>query len=91
MGGLDLWMRTNFDVMIDLNNSLIRIRNPYRKYIKRPINRKVTNENKVSVFLDRKVKLQPGQAAVAISRMRNINSLSDSNQVCLVPNQNSQS
>ena len=38
-----------------------------------------------------KVKLQPGQAVVAIFRMRNLNSLSDSKQVCLVPNPNSQS
>ena len=30
----------NFEVMIDLNNGLIRIRNPDRKYVKRPINRK---------------------------------------------------
>ena len=81
----------NFDVMIDLNNGLIRIRNPDRKYVKRPINRIITDENKVPVFLDRKVKLQPGQAAVAIFRMRNLNSLSDSKQVCLVPNPNSQS
>ena len=36
-------------------------------------------------FLDRKVKLQPGL------RMRNLNSLSDSKQVCLVPNPSSQS
>ena len=41
--------------------------------------------------MDRKVKLQPGQAVVAIFRMRNLNSLSDSKQVCLVPNPNSQS
>ena len=27
----------NFDVMIDLNNGLIRIRNPDRKYVKRPL------------------------------------------------------
>ena len=27
----------NSDVMIDLNNGLIRIRNPDRKYVKRPI------------------------------------------------------
>ena len=79
----------NFDVMIDLNNGLIRIRNPDRKYVKRPINRIITDENKVPVFLDRKVKLQ--QAVVAIFRMRNLNSLSDSKQVCLVPNPNSQS
>ena len=81
----------NFDVMIDLNNGLIRIRNPDRKYVKRPINRIIIDENKVPIFLDRKVKLQPGQAVVAIFRMRNLNSLSDSKQVCLVPNPNSQS
>ena len=78
----------NFDVMIDLNNGLIRIRNPDRK---KPINRIITDENKVPIFLDRKVKLQPGQAEVAIFRMRHLNSLSDSKQVCLVPNPNSQS
>ena len=78
-------------MMIDLNNGLIRIRNPDRKYVKRPINRIITDENKVPVFLNRKVKLQPGQAVVAIFRMRNLNSLSDSKQVCLVPNPNSQS
>ena len=81
----------NFDVMIDLNNGLIRIRNPDRKYVEKPINRIKTDENKVPVFLDRKVKLQQGQAVVAIFRMRNLNSLSDSKQVCLVPNPNSQS
>ena len=59
-----------FDVMVDLNNGLIRIRNPDRKYVKRPINRIITDENKVPVFLDRKVKLQPGQAVVAIFRMK---------------------
>ena len=82
---------SNFDVMIDLNNGLIRIRNPDRKYVKKPINRTITDENQVPIFLDRKVKLQPGQAMVAILRMRNLNSLSDSKQVRLVPNPNSQS
>ena len=56
-----------------------------------PINRIITDENKVPVFLYRKVKLQPGQAVVAIFRMRNLNSLSDSKQFCLVRNPNSQS
>ena len=41
--------------------------------------------------MDRKVKVQPGQAVVAIFRKRNLYSLSDSKQVCLVPNPNSQS
>ena len=81
----------NFDVMIDLNNGLMRIRNPDRKYVKKPINTIITDENKIPIFLDRKVKLQPGQAVVAIFRMRSLNSLSDSKQVCLVPNPNSQS
>ena len=44
-----------------------------------------------AIFLDRKVKLQPGQAVVAVFRMRNLNSLSDAKQVCLVPNPYSQS
>ena len=69
----------NFDVIIDLNNALIKIRNPDGKYVKKPINRIITDENKVPIFLDRKVKLQPGQAVVAIFRMRNLNSLNDSN------------
>ena len=77
-------------MMIDLNKGLIRIRNPDRKYVKKPINRITTDENEVPIFLDRKVKLQPIQAAVAIFRMRYLNSLSDSKQVCLVPNPNSQ-
>ena len=64
----------SFDVMIDLKNGLIRIRNPVREYVKKPINKITTDENKVPIFLDRKVKLQPGQAIVAIFRMRNINS-----------------
>ena len=85
-----------FDVMTDMNNGLIRIRDPDRKYVKKPINRIITDENKVPIFLvpiflDRKVKLQLGQAVVAIFRMRNLNALSDSKHVCLVPNPNSQS
>ena len=78
----------NFD---DLNNGLIRIRNLDRNYVKKPINRIITDENELPIFLDRKVKLQPGQVVVKIFRMRSLNSLSDSKQVCLVPNPNSQS
>ena len=42
----------NFDVMIDLNNNngLIRIMNPDRKYVRKPINRIITDENKVPIF-----------------------------------------
>ena len=39
--------------MIDLNNGLKSIRNPERTYVKRPINRIITDENKMPVFLDR--------------------------------------
>ena len=77
--------------MIDLNNSLKRIRNPDRKYVRKPINRIITDEDKVPIFLDRNLKLQPRQAVVAIFRMRNLYSLTDSKQVCLVSNPNSQS
>ena len=78
-------------MIIDLNNGLIGIRNPDRKSGKKPIIRIITDENKVPILLDRKVKLQPRQAVVAIFRMKNLNSLSDSKQVCLVPNPNSES
>ena len=40
----------NFDVMIDLNNGLIRIRNPDRKYAKKPINRLITDKNRDQFF-----------------------------------------
>ena len=79
----------NFDVIIELNNGLMRIRNPDRNYIKKPINRIKTDGNKVPIFLDKKVKLNLGQAVVAIFRMRNLNSLSDCKQVCLILNPNS--
>ena len=66
-------------------------RNLDLKYVKKPITNIITDENKIPIFLDRKVKLQPGQAVVAIFRIRKWNSLSDSKQVCLVMNPNSQS
>ena len=40
----------NFDVMIDLNNGLIRIRNPDRKYVKKPINRIITDKTRYYFF-----------------------------------------
>ena len=40
----------NFDVMINLNNGLIKIRNPDRKYVKKTIKRIITDENKVPIF-----------------------------------------
>ena len=79
----------NFDVIIESNNGLMRIRNPDRNYIEKPINRIKTDGNKVPIFLDKRVKLNLGQAVVANFRMRNLNSLSDCKQVCLILNPNS--
>ena len=81
----------NFDVTIDLNDGLIRIKDPERKYEKKPLNKILINQAKVPIFLDRKVRLKPNQAVVATFRMRNLNELSNNRQVCLVPNPNSKS
>ena len=81
----------NFGVTIDLNDALIRIKDPERKYEKKPLNKIFTNQAKVPIFLDRKVKLKPNQAVVATFRMRNLNELSNDRQVCLVPNPNKKS
>ena len=51
----------SFDLMIDLISGMRRLRNPDRMFAKRPVNRTVTDENKIPIFLDIKVKLQPGQ------------------------------
>ena len=81
----------NFDVTIDLNDGLIRIKDPERKYEKRPLNKILINQAKVPIFLDRKVRLKPNPAVVATFRMRNLIELSNDRQVCLVPNPNSKS
>ncbi|XP_063711606.1 uncharacterized protein LOC134839908 [Symsagittifera roscoffensis] len=78
----------NLDVTIDLNDGLIRIKNPERKYEKKPPNKILINQAKVPIFHDRKVILKPNQAVVATLRMRNLNKLSNDRQVCLVPNPN---
>ena len=74
----------NFDVTINLNDGLIRIEDPERKYEKKPF-------NKMPIFPDRKVRLEPNQAVVATFRLRNLNELSNDRQTCLVPNPNSKS
>ena len=81
----------NFDVTINLNDGLIRIKDPERMYEKKPLNKILINQAKVPIFLDRKVRLKPNQAVVATFRMRNLNELSNERQVCLVPNPNSKS
>ena len=81
----------NFDVTIDLNNAMFRIRNPDRRYAIKPVNLIIANENKASVFLSRRVRLKAKEAAIVSLRMKNYNELSDNKQVCIVPNPNSQS
>ena len=80
----------NFDVTIDLNNAMFRIRNPDRKYVIKPVNLIMACENKVPVFLSSNVRLKANEAAIVGLRMKNYNELSDSKQVCIVPNPNSQ-
>ena len=79
----------NFDVTIDLNDGLIRIKDPERMYEKKPLNKILISQAMVPIFLYRKVRLKPNQAVVATFRMRNLNELSNDRQVCLVPNPNS--
>ena len=80
----------NFDVTIDLNNAMFRIRNPDRRYAIKPVNLIIANENKAPVFLSRRVRLKANEAAIVSLRMKNYNELSDNKQVCIVPNPNSQ-
>ena len=68
----------NFDVTIDLSNAMFRIRNPDRKYVIKPVNLIMANENKVPVFLSRRVRLKANEAAIVGLRMKNYNELSDS-------------
>ena len=81
----------NFDVTVDLNDGLIRIKDSERKHEKKPINKILINHAKVPIFLNRKVRLKPHQVVIAIFRMRNLNELSNDRRVCLVPNPNSKS
>ena len=81
----------NFNVTINLNDGLIRFKDPERKYEKKPLYKLLINQAKLPIFLDRKVRLKPNQAVVATFRMRNLNGLSYDRQVYLVPTPNSKS
>ena len=81
----------NFDVTIDLNNAMFRIRNPEKKYVIEPVNLIMANENKAPVILSRRVRLKANDAAIVSLRMKNYHELSDDKQVRIVPNPNSQS
>ena len=57
----------NFDIMIDLNNVVFRIRNPDRKYVIKPVNLKMAieiYENKTPVFLSKRVRLKVNEPAI---------------------------
>ena len=69
---------------------MFRIENPESKYLIKPMNLIMANENKASVFLSRRVRLKVNDAAIVNIRMKNYDELSDNKQVCRVPNPNSQ-
>ena len=81
----------NFDVTIDLNNAIFRIRSPQGKYVIKPVNFIMANEVKAPVFLSRRVRVKANKAAIISLRMKNYNELSDDKLVCVVQNPNSQS
>ena len=45
----------NFDVSIDLKDGLIRVKDPERKYEKKPLNKILNNQAKVPIFLIEKL------------------------------------
>ena len=81
----------NFDVTIDLNNALFKIRNPDRRYAIKPLILIMADENKAQVFLSRRVRLKANEAAIVSLRMKTYNQITDNKQVCIVPKPNSQS
>ena len=76
----------NFDVTMELNKTMFRIRNPVRKYVNKLVNLIMATENKAPVFLRRRVRLKANKAAIVSLRMKNYDELSDNRQVCIVPN-----
>ena len=81
----------NFDVTIDINDGLIRLKDPERKYEKKSIKKLLINKAKVPTFLDRKVDVKPNQAVIATFRIRNLNEICNDRLVCLVLNPKSKS
>ena len=71
----------NFDFTIDLNDGLIRIKDPERKYEKKPTKKTLINQAKGPILLDRRVRLKPHQPVIPTFRMRNLNELSNDRQL----------
>ena len=61
----------NFDVTIDFNNAMFRIRNLERKYAIKPVILIMANEKKAPVFLSRKVRLRANEATIVSLRIKN--------------------
>ena len=59
----------NFDVTIDLNNAIFRIRNPERKYVVKSLNLIMANENK-AVFLSRRLRLKANEEEIVSLRLK---------------------
>ena len=64
---------------------------PEKKYVIKPVNLLLTNENEAPVFLSRRVRLKANEATIVSLRMKNYNEPRDNKQVCIVLNPNSQS
>ena len=70
---------SNFDVTTDLNNAKFRIRNPERKYVKKPVKLIIEQECKAPVFLSRRVRLKTKAASLVSLRLKSYIELSDNN------------
>ena len=66
----------SFDVTIDLDNAIFKIRNPEKKYVIQRVILLMTNEDKSPVFFSRRVWLKMNEAAIVSLRMVNTNELS---------------
>ena len=66
-------------------------KNLERKYVIKPIDLIMANENRAPVFLSRRVRLKANEAARVNFRMKTYNELSENKQVRIVPNPISQS
>ena len=54
----------NFDITIDLNYAMFRIRNSERKYVIKSVNLMMVNENKAPALLSRMVRFKANEAAI---------------------------
>ena len=57
--------------------------NPERKYVIKPVNLIMANENKAPVFLSKRVRLKANEAAILSVRMKYYNEISDKKKYAL--------